>query len=474
MSGANRIKGKGRLTPAKTVRFNFDKKVLTAIEGDTLASALLANGIHLTGRSFKYHRPRGMLSAGPEEPNALMDVGRDAVRRTPNIRATVQEVYDGMKARSQNRWPSLAFDVGGLNNLASPFFAAGFYYKTFMWPKAAWKKIYEPVIRAAAGLGVAPTEPDPDHYANHFAHCDVLVIGGGATGLSAALAAAHAGAEVILCDEQPETGGAFHHETDATIGGQSGWDWAQAVTAELRGMDNVRVLTRTTAFGYQAQNHVGLLERVTEHLANPDQATPRERLWQVRAKQVVIATGAIERHMVFANNDRPGIMLASAARAYLNHYGVAVGAKVGVYTACDSAWNAAFDLKQAGVSVPAIVDVRSDPNPVLVARAKELGIEVLAGQAVLDTSGKLRVRSMKVGKSSGGSTRDISIDALIMSAGWTPSVHMYSQSRGKVVWDEASQRFLPGRNVQDCVSVGACAGVDDLGDAVAGAAQAKP
>jgi sarcosine oxidase subunit alpha len=169
MSGANRIKGKGRLTPAKTLRFKFDNRILTAVEGDTLASALLANGIHLTGRSFKYHRPRGMLSAGPEEPNALIDVGRDAVRRTPNIRATVQEVYDGMQTRSQNRWPSLAFDVGGLNNLASPFFAAGFYYKTFMWPKAAWKNVYEPVIRAAAGLGVAPSEPDPDHYANHFA-----------------------------------------------------------------------------------------------------------------------------------------------------------------------------------------------------------------------------------------------------------------------------------------------------------------
>jgi sarcosine oxidase subunit alpha len=472
MSGANRIKGKGRLTPAKTLRFSFDGKLLSAVEGDTLASALIANGIHLTGRSFKYHRPRGMLSAGPEEPNALIDVGRDAVRRTPNVRATVQEVFDGLQAKSQNRWPSLAFDIGGLNNLASPFFAAGFYYKTFMWPKAAWKKVYEPVIRAAAGLGVAPSEPDPDHYANHFVHCDVLVIGGGAAGLVAALAAAHAGAEVILCDEQPETGGAFHHETDAVVDGKPGWDWAQAATSALRAMDNVRVLTRTTAFGYQAQNHVGLLERVTEHLANPDPSLPRERLWQVRAKQVVIATGAIERHMVFANNDRPGIMLASAARTYLNHFGVSVGAKVGVYTACDSAWNAAFDLKLAGVSVPAIVDVRPDPDPSLVARAKELGIEVLAGQAVLDTSGALRIKSMKVGRVSGGATRDIAVDALIMSAGWTPSVHMYSQSRGKVVWDEETSRFLPGRNVQACVSVGACKGVDDLGDAVADAAKA--
>ncbi|OCW59391.1 sarcosine oxidase subunit alpha [Hoeflea olei] len=472
MSGANRIKGRGRLTPAKTVRFTFDGKALTALEGDTLAAALIANGIHLTGRSYKYHRPRGMLSAGPEEPNALIDIGRDAARRTPNVRASVQEVFDGMQARSQNRWPSLAFDVGAINNLASPLFAAGFYYKTFMWPKAAWKHLYEPIVRAAAGLGVSPKEADPDHYANHFVHCDVLVIGGGAAGLSAALAAAHAGASVILCDEQPETGGAFHHDADAKIDGVSGWDWAQAATAELRSMANVRVLTRTTAFGYQAQNHVALVERVTEHLANPDPALPRERLWQVRARQVVIATGAIERHMVFANNDRPGILLASAARTFLNHFGVAVGAKVGVYTACDSAWATAFDLKQAGVSVPAIVDVRPDLDPALLARAKELGIEVLAGQCVLDTSGTLRVKSMKVGRASGGSTRSIAIDALIMSAGWTPSVHMYSQSRGKVVWDEDSKRFLPGKHVQDCVSVGACNGVDDLADALEGAAEA--
>ncbi|MCY0148374.1 sarcosine oxidase subunit alpha [Hoeflea sp. G2-23] len=472
MSGANRISGKGRLTPAKSLRFTFDGKAFSAVEGDTLASALIANGVHLTGRSFKYHRPRGMLSAGSEEPNALMDVGRDAARRTPNVRATVQEVFDGLQAKSQNRWPSLAFDVGGINGLASPFFAAGFYYKTFMWPKMAWKKIYEPIIRAAAGLGVAPSEPDPDHYSNHYVHCDVLVIGGGAAGLSAALAAAHAGAEVILCDEQAETGGAFHHEIDAEIDGQNGWDWARAVTAQLAGMDNVRVLTRTTAFGYQAQNHVGLVERVTEHLANPDPALPRERLWQVRAKQVVIATGAIERHMVFANNDRPGILLASAARIYLNHFGVAVGAKVGVYTACDSAWHAAFDFKQAGVSVPAIVDVRPDPDPALLARAQALGIEVFSGQAVLDTSGGLRVKSMKVGKAAGGATRDIAIDALIMSAGWTPSVHMYSQSRGKVIWDEATERFLPGADVQDCTSVGACNGIDELGQAIAGAAEA--
>ncbi|PWV97195.1 heterotetrameric sarcosine oxidase alpha subunit [Hoeflea marina] len=472
MSGANRIAGKGRLTPARTVRFTFDGQALTAVEGDTLASALIANGIHLTGRSFKYHRPRGMLSAGPEEPNALMDIGRDSARRTPNVRATVQEVFDGMQAKSQNRWPSLSFDIGAVNNLASPMFAAGFYYKTFMWPKAAWKKLYEPVIRNAAGLGVSPSERDPDHYANHHAHCDVLVIGGGVAGLAAALSAAHAGAEVIICDEQPEMGGAFRHETDTTIAGKSGFDWAQAVVAELRAMDNVRVLTRTTAFGYQAQNHVGLVERVTEHLAAPDARLPRERMWQVRARQVVIATGAIERHMVFANNDRPGIMLASAARTFLNHFGVAVGARVGVYTANDSAYNAAFDLKRAGVSIPVIVDVRPQVDAALLARAADLGIEVLTGHAVVDTKGSLRVRSMKVARIGGGGGKDYAIDALIMSSGWTPSVHMYSQSRGKVVWDEASERFLPGVHPQASMSIGACNGTDDLNETIAEAVRA--
>ncbi|MGQ3278194.1 MAG: FAD-dependent oxidoreductase, partial [Shinella sp.] len=332
MSGANRIAGQGRLTPAKTARFTFDGKTYQALEGDTVASALLANGVHLVGRSFKYHRPRGILSAGPEEPNALIDVSRDAARRQPNVRAPVQEVFDGMKVESQNRWPSLSFDIGGVNNLMSPFFAAGFYYKTFMWPKAAWEKVYEPFIRKAAGLGVAPTEEDPDHYANRYAHCDVLVAGAGVAGLSAALAAAEAGARVILVDEQPEVGGALHYDMSVTIDGKSGYEWAQATAAKLKAMENVTVLTRTTAFGYYNHNFVGLVERVTDHLPRPDKKLPRERLWQVRAKRVIIATGSIERHMVFANNDRPGIMLASAARTYLNHFGVAVGRKIGVYT----------------------------------------------------------------------------------------------------------------------------------------------
>jgi sarcosine oxidase, subunit alpha len=466
-AGANRIAGAGRLTPANTVRFSFDGVAHTGLEGDTLASALIANGVHLVGRSFKYHRPRGILTAGAEEPNALVGVRRDTARQTPNVRATVQEIYDGLDAVSQNRWPSLAFDIGALNDIASPMFSAGFYYKTFMWPKAAWKHVYEPVIRNAAGLGHAPTEADPDHYASRYAHCDVLVIGGGVAGLSAALAAAESGAQVIVCDEKPSFGGALSFEVEARLDGTDGYDWAQQAAAKLAGMDNVRVLTRTTAFGYYAQNFVGLVERVTEHLAAPSANMPRERLWQVRAGRVIIAAGAIERHMVFANNDRPGIMLASAARTYLNHHGVAVGQKVGVYTANDSAYAAAIDLKKAGAAIPVIVDVRDNPDSGLVEEAKALGIRVLTGHAVTGAGGKLRVASMMVEPNSGGKTEIIPVDALIMSAGWTPSVHMFSQSRGKVAWDADSERFLPGTYAQDCVSVGACNGTDGLAETVA-------
>ncbi len=472
MAGSYRISGQGRLTPAKTARFTFDGKPMTGLAGDTVASALLANGVHLVGRSFKYHRPRGILSAGAEEPNALVTVERDAARKTPNVRATVQELYDGLTVNSQNRWPSLSFDVGAVNDLASPMFSAGFYYKTFMWPKAAWHKFYEPNIRAAAGLGVAPDQPDPDHYSARYAHCEVLVLGGGAAGLAAALAAAETGVRVIICDEQADFGGALRYEKGAVIDGQDGWSWAQATVAKLAAMDNVTVLSRTTAFGYYAQNFVGLVERVTDHLARPGRDEPRERLWQVRARRVVIATGAIERHMVFANNDRPGVMLASAARTFLNHYGVVVGKQVGVYTANDSAYAAAIDLKKAGVGVAAIVDLRDNPTGPLVDEARALGIEVNHGRAVTSANGSQRIKSMTVQAKGGGAERTIAVDALLMSAGWTPSVHMFSQSRGKVAFDDATKRFLPGTYAQDCVSVGACNGSDSLEDSVAQALEA--
>ena len=472
MAGTNRIAGAGRLTPAKTLSFTFDGKSYAGLEGDTLASALLAHDVHLLGRSFKYHRPRGILAAGPEEPNAIVQIHAGTNRTVPNVRATVQELYDGFSANSQNRWPSLKYDVGELNSLASPFFPAGFYYKTFMWPKAAWDKFYEPNIRAIAGLGSAPTQNDPDSYANRFAHCDVMVIGGGVSGLTAALAAAHKGASVIMCDERSEFGGAMSYESGAVIDGMSGFDWCQQAIAELRAMANVRVLTRTTAFGYYAQNMIALNERVTEHLASPDLDLPRERVWQVRAKQVILATGAIERHMVFGDNDRPGIMLASAGRQYLNHYGVAVGKNIGIFTANESAYAAALDYHKAGMKVAAIVDSRVDPQGTMIDEARAAGITIIAGSTVFDTGGRLRISSMAVRPVGGGTSQIIPVDALLVSSGWTPSVHLYSQSRGKVVWDAETERFLPGEYPQNCVSVGACAGTETLEDIVAEAIKA--
>ncbi|HSO48873.1 MAG TPA: FAD-dependent oxidoreductase, partial [Rhizobiaceae bacterium] len=465
-TGQNRIPGKGRLSPARTVSFTWDGKRLGAMEGDTLASALIANGIHLAGRSFKYHRPRGILSGGAEEPNALATIARDAVRMQPNIRAPMQEVFDGMIATSQNRWPSLAFDIGAVNDWMGRFLSAGFYYKTFMWPKSFWKDVYEPFIRQAAGLGSAPKEADPDRYANRFAHCDVLVVGAGPAGLSAALGAARSGKRVIICDENAQAGGHLRADATARISGKPGYEWAQSVVAELSANANVTVLPRTTAFGYYSHNMVALVEQVTDHIARPAADQPRERLWQVRAGKVVLATGAIERHIVFADNDRPGIMLASAAQLMLNHYGVSPGRKIGIYTACDSAWHAAFDFRQAGVDIAAIVDCRKDVPSALLAKANDLGIPVKTGHAVVKTSGRLRVKSMTVEPVDGTASTKFEIDSLLMSGGWTPSVHLFSQSRGKLDWDEAGGRFLPGIGAEDCTSVGACNGSLTLADAI--------
>ncbi|MEM9279386.1 MAG: sarcosine oxidase subunit alpha [Pseudomonadota bacterium] len=463
---------KCRLSLARTVSFTFDGQTYNALEGDTLASALLANGIHLVGRSFKYHRPRGILGSGPEEPNALMGIARDSARFQPNVRATCQEVFDGMKATSQNRYPSLEFDVGAVNDMMGRFFPAGFYYKTFMWPNKAWLKVYEPVIRRAAGLGESPTEADPDHYANRFAHCEVLVIGGGSAGLMVAKTAAKSGKRVMIVDENPMLGGSLLSDSQVKIDRKSGSDWAESVVSELEAMDNVTVLSRTTAFGYYNHNMVTLVERVTEHMSQPDPELPRERMWQVRAGKVILATGAIERHIVFPDNDRPGIMMASAAGNYLNHYGVTVGANVGVYTSCDSAWTVAFDLKEAGVNIPAIVDLRTDIDDALLTKASDLGIKVLKGHSVTGTKGRLRVKSMDVEPVNGSAKQSIEIDCLLMSGGWTPSIHLFSQSRGRVKFDEESGSFLPDIYTENCVSIGCCNGTFDMNAALAEAAAA--
>ncbi|MGH8328646.1 MAG: FAD-dependent oxidoreductase, partial [Steroidobacteraceae bacterium] len=424
---------------------------------------LLAKGVHLLGRSFKYHRPRGILAAGPEEPNALVTVRRDCARVTPNVRATQVELYDGLEAYSQNRWPSLALDFGAVSGLLSPFIPAGFYYKTFMWPREAWRRFYEPKIRAAAGLGRAPEQADPDTYANRFAHCDVLVVGAGPAGLAAAAAAATSGARVILCDEQPELGGSLLSEPS----GQSD-RWLADTARMLAAHPRVTLLTRTTAFGYFPHNLLGLNQRLSDHLERPDHSQPRERQWQVRAKEVVLATGAIERPLVFPGNDRPGILLAGAARTYLNRYGALAGSRVVVVTACDAAYQAALDLHHAGASIKAIIDVRAgSTDSAMLEAARQAGLPIETQSTVLGTSGRLRVRAVRIQKldASGnpaGPSRRIRCDLVLMSGGLTPSVHLFSQSRGKLGWDEKLGAFLPAQAAERVRSAGACRGVFSL------------
>jgi sarcosine oxidase subunit alpha len=464
----------GRIDRAQRHGFSFDGQWYEGVAGDTLASALLANGVHLTGRSFKYHRPRGILAAGSEEPNALVTVTRDGARITPNLRATQVELYDGLIAESQNRWPSLKRDFGRINDGLSAFFPAGFYYKTFMWPKTAWKSLYEPMIRRAAGLGCAPTRADPDRYAQRYAHCDVLVVGAGPAGIAAALAAADSGARVILCDETAEFGGSLLSETEALIDRQTAFAWVHAAVASLAKNHRVTLLARTTAFGYFPHNLVGLNQRLSDHLAHPPVDQPRERLWQVRARSVVLATGAIERPLVFPGNDRPGILLAGAARTYLNRYGVRVGTRAVVVTAGDDAYQAALDLKAAGVSIAAIADLRAEAVGALPDAARRAGIDILPSSTVLGTEGDLRVNAITLGRVQGDTVQAgqrIHCDSVLMSGGFTPSVHLFSQSRGKLAWNEDLKAFVPGTSAECERSAGACRGVYDLAEVLADGAR---
>jgi sarcosine oxidase subunit alpha len=469
MSQPFRLAGVGSIDRSRPLAFTFDGLLYQGHSGDTLASALIANGVHLVGRSFKYHRPRGILSAGAEEPNALVTVNRGPGRVTPNLRATQIELTDGLIASSQNRWPSLTFDLGAVNDLFSPLYGAGFYYKTFMGPNLlgknwAWARLYEPMIRRAAGLGLPPREADPDRYQRIFDHCDVMIVGAGPAGLAAALAASTSGARVVICDENPALGGSLLAESEAEIEGKSARKWLEDSVAALRSAPNVRLITRTQAFGYYAQNFVALNERIAEPelIADPD--LPRERLWQMRAREVVLATGAIERPLVFPDNDRPAVMLADSARRYCRQYGARVGDRVVVATAHDSAYRAALDLKKAGVSVELIAELRREAKGPLADSARAMGIDVVAGAEILGVDGRLRVKSAHFNLS--GARRTVACDALLMSGGWTPSVHLFSQSRGKLAFHEALQVFRPGLSAQRERSAGACNATFDLASAL--------
>ncbi|MEW9617863.1 sarcosine oxidase subunit alpha family protein [Shinella sp. S4-D37] len=455
-----RLKG-GLIDRSRTLRFTFDGKPYQGHPGDTLASALLANGVRLVGRSFKYHRPRGVFSAGSEEPNALVEL-RAGARREPNTRATVVELFDGLEARSQNRWPSLAFDALAVNDYFSDFLTAGFYYKTFMWPRALWEKFYEPAIRRAAGLGSLSMQADPDAYDKGFLHCDLLVIGGGAAGLGAALTAARAGARVILADEDSRLGGRLLAESD-TLDDAPATDWITKVEAEFASLPNLRVLRRTTMFGAFDNGVYGAVERVSDHLAEPG-GKVRQTLWRITAKRTVLAAGATERHIPFRNNDRPGIMLAGAMRAYANRWAASPAETVAIFTNGDDGHRTARDLLAKGIRVAAVVDSRTD--------ARATGdYRLIAGATVSDSKGRLGLSAVKVTR--GGTKEWIACGGLAVSGGWNPNVHLASHHRGRPVWDEGCQAFLPGDSLPDGMTVaGAAAGKGGTAAAMASGAEA--
>ncbi len=464
MSQSHRLSTGGSIDRETLVEFTFNGRPYKGHPGDTVASALLANGVKIVGRSFKYHRPRGIFAAGAEEPNALLQLEAGA-RTLPNQQATRVELYDGLSADSVNCWPGPDFDAMSFIGLFHRLTPAGFYYKTFMWPASFWK-YYEHFIRHAAGLGKAPTEKDPDYYDKMNAHADVVVVGGGPSGLAATLAAARVGARVILADDQPTLGGWLLNER-REIDGKPANEWIATVEAELNQMENVTVLRRTTAFGYYDHNFVGMIEQRRANVSHGG-CTSRQRLWRVRAKQVVLATGAIEQPMIFADNDRPGVMLAGAVRTYVNRYGVQPGKRVCVFTNNDDAYRTALDLFDAGISVPAIIDVRSDPSGELATEAIQRDIEILDNHAITAVQGSKGVAAIEVmalnktGDGVTGTARTISCDVICSSGGWNPAIHLHSHSGGKTVFDEERGIFLPSNTLQNETCVGAAAGIFDL------------
>jgi len=458
-----RIEGAGLIDRDRRLSFRFDGRSYEGLAGDTLASALLANDVRLVGRSFKYHRPRGILTAGSEEPNALVTLGSGAAQE-PNLRAPALELFEGMEARSQNRWPSLQRDLLAINDLAAPCLGAGFYYKTFMWPKSFWERVYEPLIRRAAGLGALSGQHNRDVYEKAFAHCDLLVIGAGPAGLISALTAARAGADVILADEDVRTGGRLNAETHE-IDGMPGREWAEEITTELLETGNARVMTRTTVTGAHDHGTYGALEKLPPDVAARAGA-PLETFWRIVARRAVLATGAIERPVAFANNDRPGVMTASAVRAYVNRWRVAPGRNVAVFGNSDDAHRTAADLIAAGVHVSALVDSRHHART-------GLDVPFYPGGQVCNTDGRHGLEAITIATAAG--TEKLQAECLAVSGGWNPAVHLSCHLNARPVWKPDIAAFVPADGaVPGMLPAGACRGefstraclVDGIGAAV--------
>jgi sarcosine oxidase subunit alpha len=458
----SRLAGGGLIDRARPLSFSFDGRPLQGFAGDTLASALVANDVKLVGRSFKYHRPRGIMTAGGEEPNALVTL-RSGAYAEPNTRATMAELFDGLEARSQNRWPSLALDLMAVNQICAPLFVAGFYYKTFMWPAAFWEKLYEPIIRRAAGLGSLSGQADPDAYDRDHAFCDLLVIGGGPAGLAAALAAGRAGLRVVLADEDRLFGGRLLAERHVIDNGP-GHAWASAATAELSSLANVRLLNRTSVFGVYDGGEYGAVERVCDHLPRAAAGQPRQRLWKIVAKRALLATGAVERPAVFGGNDRPGVMTASAVSTYVNRFAAAPGRRAVVFTSSDSGWTTAEDLLATGVEVAAVIDARPDPQLASLARIRQAGVEILTGAVVTDVRGRT-VKAVEA-RCGDGRVRRYAADLLAVANGWSPAIGLGANLGSRPVWSEAIGGFVLNETPPGMTAIGAAAGRWSLADAL--------
>ncbi|MGH8434198.1 MAG: sarcosine oxidase subunit alpha [Pseudomonas sp.] len=473
MSQINRLSKGGRINRNQPLTFTFNGATYQGYAGDTLAAALLANGVDIIGRSFKYSRPRGIVAAGAEEPNAVLQIGSREATQIPNVRATQQALYSGLVANSTNGWPSVNNDLMGiLGKVGGDMMAPGFYYKTFMYPQSMWMT-YEKYIRKAAGLGRAPKENDPDRYDYMNQHCDVLVVGGGAAGLAAALAAGRAGARVILADEQEEFGG---HLLDSreSLDGKPAADWVAKAIAELKAMPEVLLLPRATVHGYHDHNFLTIHERRFDHLGETvPLGEVRQRLHRVRAKRVVLATGAHERPLVYGNNDVPGNMLAGAVSAYVRRYGVAPGKQLVLSTTNDYAYRVALDWLEAGLKVVAIADARPNPRGAWVEEARAKGLRVLTGSAVIETRGSKRVSAARVAAIDPQAHKVTSpgewleCDLVATSGGYSPVVHLASHLGGKPTWREDILAFVPGEGFQQRLCAGALNGVFALGEVLA-------